>query len=111
MAHQYSKQELRSIFQSPFSPDAWKAILQNLFRVDMIRRESEKFTDNDDLEEGYFMGKQNTADAYCIGLFYFKLNRGSVAHKKVGLCNLVKQFINPTWGEFDAAIVVFDDKK
>lgn len=111
MAHQYSKQELRSIFQSPFSPDAWKAILQNLFRVDMIRRESEKFTDNDDLEEGYFMGKQNTADAYCIGLFYFKLNRGSVAHKKVGLRNLVKQFINPTWGEFDAAIVVFDDKK
>ena len=29
----------------------------------------------------------------------------------MGLRNLVKRFINQNWGEFDAALVVFDDKK
>ena len=111
MAQLYSKDQLREIFQSPFNQEAWKAILQNLFHSEMIRKEPEKFTADDDKEDGYFLGSLNTSDRYRIGLFYFKINTGSVAHKKVGLRNLVKQFVNPTWGEFDAAIVVFDDKK
>ena len=111
MAQLYNKQQLREIFQSPFNQEAWKAILHNLFRAEMIRKKSEKFTADDDNEDGFFLGALNTSDSFRIGLFYFVIKTGSVAHKKVGLRNLVKQFVNPTWGEFDAAIVVFDDKR
>ncbi|WP_418604691.1 Eco57I restriction-modification methylase domain-containing protein [Phocaeicola vulgatus] len=41
-------------------------------------------------------------------MFHYNIRQGSVANKRVGLRNLVKSFINPTWGEFDAALVVFD---
>lgn len=111
MAQLYSKQQLREIFQSPFNQEAWKAILHNLFRAELIRKQAEKFTADDDNEDGFYLGALNTSDSFRIGLFYFLIKTGSVAHKKVGLRNLVKQFVNPTWGEFDAAIVVFDDKK
>lgn len=111
MAQLYSKQQLREIFQSPFNQEAWKAILHNLFRAELIRKQAEKFTAEDDNEDGFYLGAHETSDSYRIGLFYFVIKTGSVAHKKVGLRNLVKQFVNPTWGEFDAAIVVFDDKK
>ena len=106
--NKYSKNELRNIFQSPFNKEAWKAILINLFKVDKLRREPEKFTSDEDNEVGFYMGATETADAYRLGLFYYKIKSGSVAHKKVGLRNLVKRFINQNWGEFDAAIVVFD---
>ncbi|MGM9845232.1 MAG: Eco57I restriction-modification methylase domain-containing protein, partial [Muribaculaceae bacterium] len=111
MAQLYSKQQLREIFQSPFNQESWKAILHNLFRAEMIRKQAEKFTAEGDNEDGFYLGAHETSDSYRIGLFYFVIKTGSVAHKKVGLRNLVKQFVNPTWGEFDAAIVVFDDKR
>lgn len=111
MAQLYSKQQLREIFQSPFNQEAWKAILHNLFRAELIRKQAEKFTADDDNEDGFYLGAHETSDNFRIGLFYFVIKTGSVAHKKVGLRNLVKQFVNPTWGEFDAAIVVFDDNK
>lgn len=104
----YTKEALRNIFQSPFNQDSWKAILHNLFRADKIRVNPERFTDPSDNEDGFYMGAVETPDAYRIGLFYYKIKNGSVAHKKVGLRNLVKRFINQNWGEFDAAIVVFD---
>jgi hypothetical protein len=108
---QYTKEELRHIFQSPFNQEAWKAILHNLFRVEKLRTQPERFTTDDETEEGYYMGAHETTDAYRIGLFYYKITHGSVAHKKVGLRNLVRKFINENWGEFDAAIVVFNDSK
>ena len=111
MAQLYSKEQLREIFQSPFNQDAWKAILHNLFRADMIRKKPEKFTAEEDNEDGFYLGSLDTSDKFHIGLFYFIIKKGSVAHKKVGLRNLVRQFVYRDWGEFDAAIVVFDDKK
>lgn len=111
MAQLYSKEQLREIFRSPFNQEAWKAILHNLFRAELIRKQAEKFTAEDDNEDGFYLGALDTSDSFRIGLFYFVIKTGSVAHKKVGLRNLVKQFVNPTWGEFDAAIVVFDDKR
>lgn len=107
----YSKDELRHIFQSPFDQEAWKAILLNLFGADKIRRSNEKFTTEEDNETGYYLGYADTPDSYRIGLFYYEIHSGSVAHKKVGLRNLVKRFLNQTSGKFDAAIVVFNDKK
>lgn len=57
---------------------------------------------------GYYLGNIDTIDSYHIGFFQYNISRGSVANKRVGLRNLVKSFINPIWGEFDAALVVFD---
>lgn len=59
-------------------------------------------------DNGYYLGNIDTTDSYRIGLFHYNITKGSVANRRVGLRNLVKSFINPTWGEFDAALVVFD---
>ena len=107
---QYNKEQLRDIFRKSFDKEAWKAILRNLFHADMLRTQSEEFETPDNNTRGFYMGSVNTSDSYKIGLFYYIISAGSVAHKKVGLRNLVKSWVNPTWGEFDAAIVVFDDK-
>ena len=106
---QYSKDQLRSIFQNRFNQEAWKSIVVNIFGAGQVRRVYEKFTSDEDLEEGYFLGSIDTLDSYRIGLFYYKINSGSVVHKKVGFRNLLKKWVNPNWGEFEAAIVVFDD--
>lgn len=42
MTQQYNKEQLRTIFQSPFDQEAWKAILHNLFRAELIRKKTEK---------------------------------------------------------------------
>ncbi len=107
----YSKEHLRNIFQNKFDRAAWKLLLSIFFGANKVRRENELFTDLDEPEVGYYMGLIDTSDAFRIGLFYYKINSGSVAHKKIGLRNLVKKFINQNWGEFDAAIVVFDDNQ
>lgn len=108
---QYTKEQLRSIFQNPFNRDSWTAIVRDIFRATKLRTTPEKFTAPDEAEEGWYYGSIETSDAYNIGVFYYKIKHGSVAHKKVGLRNLVKRFINQNWGEFDAAIVVFNDGK
>lgn len=107
----YTRGQLRKIFQNKFDREAWKAIVVDIFGANKVRRENELFTSSDEPETGYYMGSIDTPDAFRIGLFYYKINTGSVAHKKVGLRNLVKRFINQNWGEFDAAIVVFDDSQ
>ena len=72
-----------------------------------MRTEPEKIIKSTS-DEGYYLGNIDTADSYRIGLFHYNIRQGSVANKRVGLRNLVKSFINPNWGEFDAALVVFD---
>lgn len=105
----YTTDQFRSIFQNKFNREAWKTIVVDIFGANKVRSDNERFTDSDELETGFYLGVIDTPDHYRIGLFYYKINTGSVAHKKVGLRNLVKRFINQNWGEFDAAIVVFDD--
>ena len=57
------------------------------------------------------MGYLNPTDGYRIGLFYYEIQHGNVARKRVGLRNLVHQFIHHTTGDFDAALVVFNSKE
>ncbi|MDE5845636.1 MAG: hypothetical protein K2H44_09680 [Muribaculaceae bacterium] len=78
----YSKEQLRNIFQNKFDPEAWKVFVENIFSANKVRRENELFTDPDDAEVGYYMGSIDTSDSFRIGLFYYKINSGSVAHKK-----------------------------
>ncbi|MDR1022737.1 MAG: Eco57I restriction-modification methylase domain-containing protein [Prevotellaceae bacterium] len=104
----YSKEELQTIFQSAFSADTWQAMLLNLFGVRELRQTPEQLAVSTETETAYYLGKLSAPDAE-IGLFYFRLNSGSVVHRRVGLRNLVKTFTNPRWGVFDAALAVFDD--
>ena len=103
----YTKDTLRQIFQQPFNQQEWQTMLHKYFHAKDLRAEPERINNTPDDEAGYYLGKLNTG-SYSIGLFYYQIQHGNVARKRVGLRNLVKSFINPNWGEFDAALVVFD---
>ena len=106
----YTKEMLRELFQSTFDLEQWKEVLQHLFKATQLRQTPEEISGNTS-DKGYFLGSIETTDYYRIGLFFYKITEGSVTNKRVGLRSLVKSFINPTWGVFDAALVVFDDGK
>lgn len=107
----YTNAEFKSIFQAPFDKETWVALLRNLFcnakRPQFLVNWEALDNSHPDIE-GYHIGSIDTTDNYSIGLFYYDVKRGSVDKKKVGLRNLVKNFINPKWGIFDAALVVFN---
>jgi hypothetical protein len=104
----YSKDNLRQIFQQPFNQEGWQNMLRHYFHASELKAERERIDDTPDDEKGYYLGAIDTTDNYRIGLFYYQIQHGNVARKRVGLRNLVRSFINPNWGEFDAALVVFD---
>lgn len=103
----YTPDSLRNLFQSSFNLAQWYNFLQHFFNASELKEKPERIIENT-LDEGYYLGNIDTTDSYRIGLFHYNIRQGSVANKRVGLRNLVKSFINPTWGEFDAALVVFD---
>lgn len=104
----YTKDTLRQIFQQPFNMSEWQQMLRHYFLATELRVEPERIDGTTEVEQGYYLGAIDTTDSYRIGLFYYQIQHGNVARKRVGLRNLVKSFINPNWGEFDAALVVFD---
>lgn len=104
----YSKDNLRQIFQQPFNANEWQQMLRHYFLATELRAEPERIDCTTADEQGYYLGAIDTTDSYRIGLFYYQIQHGNVARKRVGLRNLVKSFVNPNWGEFDAALVVFD---
>ena len=103
----YTPDSLRNLFQSSFNLAQWYSFLQHFFNASELKERPERIIENTS-DEGYYLGNIDTTDSYHIGLFQYNITKGSVTNKRVGLRNLVKQFINPTWGEFDAALVVFD---
>ena len=107
MATVYTSDSLRNLFQSSFNLAQWYSFLQYFFNASELKEKPERIIENTS-DEGYYLGNINTIDSYRVGLFHYNIRQGSVANKRVGLRNLVKSFINPTWGEFDAALVVFD---
>ena len=107
MATVYTPDSLRNLFQSSFNLAQWYGFLQYFFNATELKSTPERIIENTS-DEGYYLGNIDTTDSYRIGLFQYNIVKGSVANKRVGLRNLVKSFINPTWGEFDAALVVFD---
>ena len=106
MVTMYTPDNLRTLFQSSFNLAQWYSFLQHFFSATELKERPERI--NSSTEDGYYLGSIDTTDSYRIGLFQYNIHQGSVANKRVGLRNLVKSFINPTWGEFDAALAVFD---
>ena len=104
----YTKDNLRQIFQQSFNMNEWQQMLRHYFQATELRAEPERIDGTTEDEQGYYLGVIDTTDSYRIGLFYYQIQHGNVARKRVGLRNLVKSFVNPNWGEFDAALVVFD---
>jgi len=104
----YTKDNLRQIFQQSFNMNEWQQMLRHYFQATELRAELERIDGTTEDEQGYYLGAIDTTDSYRIGLFYYQIQHGNVARKRVGLRNLVKSFVNPNWGEFDAALVVFD---
>ncbi|MBO7228086.1 MAG: restriction endonuclease, partial [Bacteroidales bacterium] len=107
MTNIYTSDNLRNLFQSSFNLAQWYSFLQYFFNATELKSTPERIIENTS-DDGYYLGNIDTTDSYRIGLFQYNITKGSVANKRVGLRNLVKSFINPTWGEFDAALVVFD---
>ena len=107
MATAYTPDSLRNLFQSSFNLAQWYGFLQHFFNASELKEKPERIIENTS-DDGYYLGNIDTTDSYRIGLFHYNIRQGSVANKRVGLRNLVKSFINPSWGEFDAALVVFD---
>ena len=107
MATAYTPDSLRNLFQSSFNLAQWYGFLQHFFNATELKSTPERIIENTS-DEVYYLGNIDTTDSYHIGLFQYNITKGSVTNKRVGLRNLVKSFINPTWGEFDAALVVFD---
>ena len=103
----YTPDSLRNLFQSSFNLAQWYSFLQYFFNASELKERPERIIENTS-DEGYYLGNIDTTDSYHIGLFQYNIAKGSVTNKRVGLRNIVKSFINPTWGEFDAALVVFD---
>ena len=104
----YTKDTLRQIFQQPFNMNEWQQMLQHYFHAKELKAEPEPINGTSDDEKGYYLGTLNTTDNYRIGLFYYQIQHGNVARKRIGLRNLVHQFIHHTTGDFDAALVVFN---
>ena len=107
----YTKDNLRQIFQQPFNMNEWQQMLQHYFQATELRVEPERIDGTPDDEKGFYLGYLNPTDGYRIGLFYYEIQHGNVARKRVGLRNLVHQFIHHTTGDFDAALVVFNSKE
>lgn len=107
MAATYTPDILRKLFQSSFNLTQWYTFLQYFFNATELKEGPEKIIGSTS-DNGYYLGNIDTTDSYRIGLFHYNITKGSVANRRVGLRNLVKSFINPAWGEFDAALVVFD---
>lgn len=102
----FTSDNLRTLFQHRFSQASWLDYLQRLFCADELRANPDPVYFQRD--EGFYWGAINTTDHFRIGLFYYQIHHGSVVRRRVGLRNLVSTFTNPRWGEFDAALVVFD---
>lgn len=107
MTATYTPDILRKLFRSSFNLTQWYTFLQYFFNATELKEEPERIIGSTS-DDGYYLGNIDTTDSYRIGLFHYNITKGSVANRRVGLRNLVKSFINPTWGEFDAALVVFD---
>ena len=105
----YTNDQLRAIFQTSFKLGTWQAVLKDFFHSKELRVQPEFVGGGRENESGFYLGALDTEDNYRIGLFWYEITKGSVIHKKVGLRQLVKSFINPSWGEFDAALAVFSE--
>ena len=110
-ATMFETNKLEHIFQSKYDAAVWRDVLIKLFGAkEGLRADPEKLDVSTPHETAYYLGSMDAPGAK-IGFFQYKINKGSVVHKRVGLRKLVNTFVNYKRGFFDAALAVFDDGK
>ena len=102
----YTKDNLKTLFRSRFDLCKWQKFLVDYFKAKEILHNPEQLEERASEYEGYYLGETNSSDNYRIGFFYYRMTDGSVAHRKVGLRNLVRPYLN--FG-IDVALAVFED--
>ena len=100
----YTDQQLRTLFQQAFNLNDYTDFVRDVLQPTQWRILPENLQMSSDEGEGYFLGTKNTSDHYEIGFYYFRLH-SSIAKRRVGLRQLVRNYLNLT----DAALAVFDD--
>ena len=110
MPRMMNGEQLRQLFCSNFDLQRWKTFIADFFTPGELRGIPEPIPAPEGADAGYYLGAMMTKDSYRIGLFVYTVSEGSVSHRRAGLRQWVKRFINPLRGEFDAALVVYDDK-
>ena len=103
-------EQLRQLFCSDFDLQRWKTFIADFFAPGELRGVPAPIPAPEGADAGYYLGAMMTGDSYRIGFFVYTVSEGSVSHRRAGLRQWVKRFINPLWGEFDAALVIYDDK-
>lgn len=102
------REELREIFQRPFDPETWKALLIQVFGANKLYQQPKpRELDNGENAkvQGYDLGEIVTPDKYTIGLFQFEIKSGhKIPMNRVGLRGLVEKEIKYF---YDAALVVY----
>lgn len=103
-------ERLRQLFCSDFDLQRWMTFVAEFFAPSELREVPESIPSPEGTDAGYYLGAMMTEDSYRIGLFVYTVSEGSVSRRRAGLRQWVKRFINPLWGEFDAALVVYKDE-
>ena len=102
---QYTKEQLRVIFQNKFNIDEWTRFLIDFIGAKTILKYPEQLELDPAEGVGYYLGQKKTNDNYEIGLFYIQTN-SSVSNRRVGLRKVVAPYMRFAC---DAALAVFDD--
>lgn len=102
---QYTKEQLRVIFQNKFNIDEWTRFLIDFIGAETILKYPEQLELDPAEGVGYYLGQKKTNDNYEIGLFYIQTN-SSVSNRRVGLRKVVAPYMRFAC---DAALAIFDD--
>ena len=81
----YSKDNLRQIFQQPFNAHEWQQMLKHYFQATELKAEPERIDGTPEDNQGFYLGAIDTTDSYRIGLFYYQIQHGNVARKRVAV--------------------------
>ena len=89
---QYTKEQLRVIFQNKFNRDEWTRFLIDFIGAKTILKYPEQLELDPAVGVGYYLGQKKTNDNYEIGLFYIQTN-SSVSNRRVGLRKVVAPYM------------------
>ncbi len=103
---------LRELFQSSFDLRHWQDFLADFLSGDKSKlrllAKPQPLAESSPREKGVYLGEFETPDSVKVGLFSFEITGSSVLRKKIGLRNLVLNYLKY---DGDAALVTFKEKE
>ncbi len=106
-----TRETLRKLFQSEFDLGCWQNFLVDFLSGDKSKlkmlAKPQPLPDSSPKEKGVYLGEFMTPDGVKVGLFSFDITGSSVLRKKIGLRNLVRNYLKY---DGDAVLVTFREK-